>query len=418
MRLRGLAAAWGSRVHTLGAVGHLNPASGYGEWPEAVELIAELRDGAVEARPGRVPLRPRARSSPGMTMVQSDGAVRAADDAGRRPRRGHRRRSVARRWPGLVAAALGLGGAMLAHQLVPAIGVLTWAVALGMVAGNTGLLPRVAKQALAAVTKRLLRIGIVLLGFAVSFGSIMALGVGTVALVAGTLVVTLVVTTWLGNRMKLGAARSLLIGTGFAICGASAIAAMEDTAGADEEDVAVGIAMVTLFGTVVHGAAAAAGGPAGPQRHAVRHLGRGQHPRGRSGGRGRRRRRCRRRGDRRRRQADPGAAAGARRRDRQRPAAAGRSGQDTAAKRPPIVPLFVLGFLACVALRSTGVIPTGALDAISQVQVAALGAALFGMGAAVQIRSLFRGSGRVLLVSTLSTLLVTGVALAGVLVLG
>ena len=50
--------------------------------------------------------------------------------------------------------------------------------------------------------------------------------------------------------MKLGAARSLLIGTGFAICGASAIAAMEDTAGADEEDVAVGIAMVTLFGTV------------------------------------------------------------------------------------------------------------------------------------------------------------------------
>ena len=69
---------------------------------------------------------------------------------------------------------------MLAHRFVPAIGVLTWAVALGMVAGNTGLLPRVAKQALAAVTKRLLRIGIVLLGFAVSFGAIMALGVGTV----------------------------------------------------------------------------------------------------------------------------------------------------------------------------------------------------------------------------------------------
>ena len=40
------------------------------------------------------------------------------------------------------------------------------------------------------------------------------------------------------------------------------------------------------------------------------------------------------------------------------------------------------------------------------------------MGAAVQIRSLFRGSGRVLLVSTLSTLLVTGLALAGVLLLG
>jgi uncharacterized membrane protein YadS len=63
-------------------------------------------------------------------------------------------------------------------------------------------------------------------------------------------------------------------------------------------------------------------------------------------------------------------------------------------------------------------IPTGALTAISQVQVAALGAALFGMGAAVQFRALFRGSGRVLLVSTVSTLLVTGVALVGVLLLG
>ena len=348
-----------------------------------------------------------------MTMVQSDGAVRVADDVVLDARPEER---TARRWPGLVAAALGLGGAMLAHQLMPAIGVLTWAVALGMVAGNTGLLPRVAKQALAAVTKRLLRIGIVLLGFAVSFGAIMALGVGTVALVAGTLVITLVVTTWLGNRMRLGAARSLLIGTGFAICGASAIAAMEDTAGADEDDVAVGIAMVTLFGTLAMVLLPLLAGPlglsdlqfgiwAGASIHEV-----GQVVAAAGAG---------------------GAAVVAiavvvkltrvlllapvvavvsvRRRLAE--------GRDTGAKRPPIVPLFVLGFLACVALRSTGVIPTGALTAISQVQVAALGAALFGMGAAVQIRSLFRGSGRVLLVSTLSTLLVTGVALAGVLLL-
>ncbi len=48
MRLRGLASAWGSRMHDLGAVGHLNPASGYGDWPGAVELIEQLRGGAVE----------------------------------------------------------------------------------------------------------------------------------------------------------------------------------------------------------------------------------------------------------------------------------------------------------------------------------------------------------------------------------
>jgi predicted alpha/beta hydrolase family esterase len=48
VRLRSLAASWGSPVHDLGAVGHLNPASGFGDWPEAVELIDQLRDGAVE----------------------------------------------------------------------------------------------------------------------------------------------------------------------------------------------------------------------------------------------------------------------------------------------------------------------------------------------------------------------------------
>ena len=48
VRLGGLAAAWGSRVHDLGAVGHLNGASGFGEWPGAVALIDQLGGGAVE----------------------------------------------------------------------------------------------------------------------------------------------------------------------------------------------------------------------------------------------------------------------------------------------------------------------------------------------------------------------------------
>jgi predicted alpha/beta hydrolase family esterase len=48
VRLGSLAASWGSRVHDLGAVGHLNPASGFGDWPGAVELIDQLRDGEVE----------------------------------------------------------------------------------------------------------------------------------------------------------------------------------------------------------------------------------------------------------------------------------------------------------------------------------------------------------------------------------
>ena len=41
-RVAMLARAWGSRLVDVGAVGHLNPAAGYGEWPRAVEFIGEL----------------------------------------------------------------------------------------------------------------------------------------------------------------------------------------------------------------------------------------------------------------------------------------------------------------------------------------------------------------------------------------
>ena len=41
-RVAGLARAWGSRLVDLGKVGHLNPASGYGEWPQAEQLIDEI----------------------------------------------------------------------------------------------------------------------------------------------------------------------------------------------------------------------------------------------------------------------------------------------------------------------------------------------------------------------------------------
>jgi uncharacterized protein len=41
-RVEDLARAWGSECVHLGAVGHLNPASGFGEWPQALELIARF----------------------------------------------------------------------------------------------------------------------------------------------------------------------------------------------------------------------------------------------------------------------------------------------------------------------------------------------------------------------------------------
>lgn len=41
-RVETMAREWGSTLVNVGAVGHLNPASGYGEWPQAETLIRQL----------------------------------------------------------------------------------------------------------------------------------------------------------------------------------------------------------------------------------------------------------------------------------------------------------------------------------------------------------------------------------------
>ncbi|MGW7521906.1 RBBP9/YdeN family alpha/beta hydrolase [Streptomyces sp. NPDC054783] len=54
-RVAALARSWGSRLVQLGAVGHLNPASGYGEWPQAEELIRMLESDSCSAPLGVTP---------------------------------------------------------------------------------------------------------------------------------------------------------------------------------------------------------------------------------------------------------------------------------------------------------------------------------------------------------------------------
>lgn len=316
---------------------------------------------------------------------------------------------------GLGVLFLGVVGASVGHLLVPQVGVLTWAIGLGIAVANLGLLPSGAAPQLGVLTRRLLRVGIVLLGFSVSFASIAALGLPLVALVVSSLVATLLLTLWLGHRLGVGRARTLLVGTGVAICGASAIAAMEETAGAEEDDVAAAIAMVTLFGTAALVAIPLLQGPlgltdlqlgawAGASVHEVGQVVAAAGPAG------------------------PAAVAVAvvvklTRVVMLAPvvAVAGVVSRmtsprtDGATGRPALVPLFVLGFLACAALRSADVVPLTALDWIAQVQVIALGAALFGMGCSVRLAHLWRNGGAVTGVAAAATLFLGTVTLAGVL---
>lgn len=50
-RVSELASDWGSRLVTVGAVGHLNPAAGYGPWPQGEELLRDLIDAPTSATP-------------------------------------------------------------------------------------------------------------------------------------------------------------------------------------------------------------------------------------------------------------------------------------------------------------------------------------------------------------------------------
>lgn len=52
-RVEQLSRDWGSTYVRLGAVGHLNPASGFGEWPEAEALIAQLDPAGSVQPPGQ-----------------------------------------------------------------------------------------------------------------------------------------------------------------------------------------------------------------------------------------------------------------------------------------------------------------------------------------------------------------------------
>ena len=41
-RVASFATSWGSTLVEVGAVGHLNPAAGYGPWPPGEDFIREL----------------------------------------------------------------------------------------------------------------------------------------------------------------------------------------------------------------------------------------------------------------------------------------------------------------------------------------------------------------------------------------
>jgi len=317
--------------------------------------------------------------------------------------------------PGLIFAAAGAGIALLLGRLLPVVPVLTIALVVGIAVGQVPVVRRrlggVLAPGTALAARGLLRVGIVLLGFKLSLTTVLGLGGGTIALVILLVVVSFLVTWGIGRILRLSGRQPLMMAAGFSICGVSAIGAVGGTVRAESEDTATPIAMVTLFGSLgivllpvlagpLHLAGADYGVWVGASLHDVGQV-------VAAGGAG-------------------GAAAlaiavtvkltrvimlapmvaaiGAI--QRRSGALAGPSG-----KRPPIVPLFIVLFVAVVVLNSVLPVPAWLVEGVDAAQTVLFAAALFAIGWGIRLLQLVRSGGRAVLVGILSWAVICTLAL-------
>jgi uncharacterized integral membrane protein (TIGR00698 family) len=156
---------------------------------------------------------------------------------------------------GLTGGLAGIG--MLAAQLqgLQRLGLsgLTVTIALGIIAGNT-FFPFVAAHTATGVDfskSTLLRAGIILYGFRITFQQIGQVGWSGVLIDVLMVGLTFLIAVYLGTRVfRLDRQTSMLIGAGSAICGAAAVMATEPIVRGQAHKVSVAVATVVVFGTI------------------------------------------------------------------------------------------------------------------------------------------------------------------------
>ena len=344
-------------------------------------------------------------------------------------------RATRRALPGLGYVAVVVSAAFAVNRLVPSLSPLVIAVGFGALLANLHAVPPWAVAGTHLAAKRLLRVGVVLLGFQLAAGDVLQLGPAVLVVVVVTVAATFLATQWLGHRLGLSPSLSLLIATGFSICGASAVAAVDGVTDADEEEVAFAIALVTLCGSLaivalpalrgllglgdatafgswvgasVHDvgqvvATAANGGPAAIRSAVIVKLTRVVLLAPMVAGIGLARRRQQPWG-----RSDTNVDAAA-------PTTPLVASVEKSGRRLPILPLFVVGFLAAIAIRSVGLIPAGRLELIKNAQDVCLAAALVGLGTGVHLAKLRRVGGRPLILGAASWAIIATVSYFGVL---
>ncbi|MER2474203.1 YeiH family protein [Photorhabdus laumondii] len=159
--------------------------------------------------------------------------------------------------PGLILAAILTAISIYAGNIPwfinMGLGTLTLAILAGIIVGNTvyPLLKPYCDEGIHFSKHYLLRAGIILYGFRLTFQQIADVGITGLLIDAAMLSSTFFITIWLGKSLfGLDQQTVILIGAGSSICGAAAIMATGPVVNAPASKVAVAVSTIVIFGTI------------------------------------------------------------------------------------------------------------------------------------------------------------------------
>ena len=125
-------------------------------------------------------------------------------------------------------------------------------IILGMLYANSlrNNLPDTWVPGITFSSKRILRFGIILYGFKLSFQDVVAVGFPAIVIDAIVVVVTILLGVFVGRLLKMDRSIALLTACGSAICGAAAVMGVDGAIRPKPYKTAVAVATVVIFGTL------------------------------------------------------------------------------------------------------------------------------------------------------------------------
>jgi uncharacterized integral membrane protein (TIGR00698 family) len=118
----------------------------------------------------------------------------------------------------------------------------------GLLIRNTVGLPSVYESGLQLCLKRVLRIGVALLGIRLSLAGVGGIGLAALPIIIACILGALVIVAWVSRLLSLPGRLGILVAVGTAICGNTAIVATGPAINASEDEVAYAVGTITVFG--------------------------------------------------------------------------------------------------------------------------------------------------------------------------